>query len=445
MTFDLLGNPVSYPDRDAVAALDAAADKFLAYRADPFADVDAILAHHPRFLLAHCFRAGLIATATDRMLDGELAKTLGAAHALAADANDRERGHIAALDAWAAGDWAQATELWGRILHDFPRDTLALQLAHLGDFFNGSSAMLRDRVAGVLPTFEGDVPRAGFVRGMHAFGLEETGAFDAAERAGRASVAANPQDAWAVHAVAHVLEMRGAAGAGIDWLESTSAGWAPDNMFSFHNWWHLALYRLDHEEIGTVLDLYDTRIRPADSDTVLELIDATAMLWRLFVRGHETGGRFAPVAARWAARVGHGLYAFNDVHATMAFVGAGRLDLARRQIATLRAACGRAGTNASMSAMSGLDFAEGMLAFGEGRHAVCIDHLLTMRARAARFGGSHAQRDIVLWTLVEAAIRDGRAGAARLFAAERLAAKPHSPVNRTWAVRAAGLAMRAAA
>ena len=109
MTFDLLGNPVSYGARDAIDALDAASEKFLAYRTDPFADVEAILAAHPRFLLAHCFRAGLIATATDRTLDGELAKSLDAARALGVEANDRERGHIAALEAWAAGDWAQAT------------------------------------------------------------------------------------------------------------------------------------------------------------------------------------------------------------------------------------------------------------------------------------------------------------------------------------------------
>ncbi len=64
MYHDLLGNPVSYANRDAIAELDAAADKFLAYRADPFAAVEAILAKHPRFVLAHCFRAGLIATAT---------------------------------------------------------------------------------------------------------------------------------------------------------------------------------------------------------------------------------------------------------------------------------------------------------------------------------------------------------------------------------------------
>jgi tetratricopeptide (TPR) repeat protein len=435
MTFDLLGNPVSYGARDAVAALDAAAEKLLAYRADPFADVEAILADHPRFVLAHCFRAGLIATATDRALDGELAKSLDAAQRLAGEANARERGHIAALAAWAAGDWPGAVELWGRILHDNPRDTMALQFAHVGDFFNGSSAMLRDRVAGVLPEFEGSTPRAGYVRGMYAFGLEETGDFGLAERIGRACVAANPQDAWAAHAVAHVLEMRGQPEAGIDWLTSTQGGWAPDNMFAYHNWWHLALYRLDREEIGEVLALYDRRIRPADSDVVLELIDATAMLWRLHARGIDVGDRFAPLAARWSARVDHGLYAFNDFHATMAFVGAGRFELARSQIATLRVACTG---SAAPAAAGGLALAEGILAFGEGRHAACVDHLGGMRARAVHFGGSHAQRDIVAWTLVEAALRAGMTGAARFFAAQRLAAKPRSPINLAWARRAAG-------
>lgn len=426
MLHDILGNPVSYADPAAIAALDAAADKFLAYRADPFADVDAILAEHPRFVMAHCFRGGLIATATDRNFDGELARTLQAAAALSHAANDRERAHLAALRAWADGDWARATVLWGRILEDWPRDTMALHFAHLGDFFNGWSAMLRDRVAAALPAFTRTTPRAGFVRGMYAFGLEETGALTAAEAVARGCVAENPQDAWAVHAAAHAMEMSGRSEEGIRWLAATEAGWTHENMFAYHNWWHRALFALDQDDAAAALALYDTRIRPTDSDVVLELIDATAMLWRLAARGHDTGDRFAAVAARWESRVDHGLYAFNDAHAAMAFAGAGRLDLARAQVARLRRSAEGGGSNAAMAAEAGLPLAEAVLAWGEGRFGDCADLLVAMRPRAARFGGSHAQRDIVSWTLAEAAIRAKRPALARAVTAERRAAKPES-------------------
>ncbi|MGH6949734.1 MAG: tetratricopeptide repeat protein, partial [Vitreimonas sp.] len=52
---------------------------------------------------------------------------------------------------------------------------------------------------------------------------------------------------------------------------------------------------------------------------------------------------------------------------------------------------------------------------------------------AHRFGGSHAQRDILSLTALHAALRGGLAPAAEAFAAERLMHKPQSP----WAGRLA--------
>jgi hypothetical protein len=45
------------------------------------------------------------------------------------------------------------------------------------------------------------------------------------------------------------------------------------------------------------------------------------------------------------------------------------------------------------------------------------------------FGGSHAQRDVIDWTLTEAALRGGPSEMAEALVAERRALRPHSPVN----------------
>ena len=64
-----------------------------------------------------------------------------------------------------------------------------------------------------------------------------------------------------------------------------------------------------------------------------------------------------------------------------------------------------------------------------------------MRGLAQRFGGSHAQRDVLQLTVLHAAIRGGMQATAEAFAAERLAHKPQSP----WAQRLSRQARSASA
>ncbi|MEU9844060.1 hypothetical protein AB0C69_33155, partial [Actinomadura sp. NPDC048032] len=45
------------------------------------------------------------------------------------------------------------------------------------------------------------------------------------------------------------------------------------------------------------------------------------------------------------------------------------------------------------------------------------------------FGGSHAQRDAVQKTLLEAALRSGRLDLARVLVSERISIRPASPFN----------------
>ena len=58
-----------------------------------------------------------------------------------------------------------------------------------------------------------------------------------------------------------------------------------------------------------------------------------------------------------------------------------------------------------------------------------MKRLLPIRTIANRFGGSHAQRDLVHLTLVEAALRSDQGKLARALVAERTQLKPSSPFN----------------
>lgn len=444
MATDLRGNPLSC-SAAAARRLDVAIDKFHAYQADPIAEIDALLADEPDCVMGHAIRAGILATATDKAFDAEMRSSLAAAERFAPRANARERAYIAAARQWADGDLSAATETWGRIAIDHPADLAAVQLAHLGDFYLGQSQMIRDRVARVLPRWNRDMPGYGYLLGMHAFGLEECGDYARAEEAGREAVTRNPQDGWAAHAVAHVMEMQGRAADGAVFMNETAPGWSPDSLFAFHNWWHVALFAIDQDDIAGALRLFDERVSAGGFGQALEAIDGSALLWRLWVLGHDVGDRWSRLAQPWASRISDGIYAFNDVHAMMTFVATGDRDAQREVIATLERAAARPGTNAMMSREVGLPLARGLAAFGQGDFAGAVAQILPVRGIANRFGGSHAQRDILSWTLCEAAIRAGDARMAEAMVAERLALKEGNPVAQGWAARARSLTQPMAA
>jgi hypothetical protein len=99
---------------------------------------------------------------------------------------------------------------------------LALRFAHFQHFYNGDSRQMRDSIARVLPSLDSYTRDYSFVQGMYCFALEEAGEYDRAEPFGRAAVEANPTDAWAVHAVAHVMEMQGRHRDGVAWVAGLS-------------------------------------------------------------------------------------------------------------------------------------------------------------------------------------------------------------------------------
>ena len=438
MRVDQCGYEISGASAETVGRYDAAVRSLLLFADDVGDAWDATVADDDEFVLGHVGRAYLRCLSSESpdtaearaILDG-LPDGLRDGRAL----TDRERRHVEAARAYANGDLSGAGDRLDALTVEYPRDALALAVGHQLDFFCGDSAGLRDRPGRVVLAWDPAHPLFGFVLGMHAFGLEETNLYPQAEAAGRRALDAEPRDVWALHAVVHVHEMQARVEAGLRFMDERRQDWSSGNFFVVHNAWHEALFRLEVGDFDGSLGIYDSTLHHQGSARVaLEMLDATALLWRLHLDGVDTGGRWSALADAWADKAADPpWYVFNDMHAVMAFAAADRIDEAIAVVARLRSYVTTSApsvTNVAMTAEIGLPVCEALVAFALGRYDDTVRALHPIRKIVHRFGGSNAQRDAVARTLLEAALRSDNSALARALVSERLALRESSPYNR---------------
>jgi len=444
MTVDARGLSVT-GSAEAVAACDRALDHLIRFQAEVVEASAAAVAADPKCAMANVFCAYLALMSTEQ---GAVA---GARHALdgvRADRSDllpRERAHLAAAHRWVAGDMTGAGDALNDISVEYPRDLLALSCGHQIDFFTGNALNLRDRIGRALGEWHADDPQAGFVHGMYAFGLEECNQYQQSEQLGQSAVGMNRDDVWGIHAVVHTYEMSGRIPEGVRFMRSREQDWTTGNFLNVHNSWHYALYLLQGGDAAGALAVYDRVLHHEGSaDVALELLDATALLWRIWLERTPVGGRWQPLASAWARLLAPGFYPFNDMHAVMSFIGSGELDRAENVVRALQefaVAGDPASTAWKMTTGVGLAVCRGLLSFGRGEYGNVISELLPIRTRVHTFGGSHAQRDAVERTLLEAAIRAGRTSLAAALVSERLSIREcntYAWSKRAWLLDAAG-------
>ena len=433
----------------AIAAYDRALDHLVRFQPEVMDAAAAAVAADPGCAMGRALGAylGLMSTEAHaveaaRAALGPLANEDGGDARLL----PRERAHLAAVRRWADGDMTGAGALLGEISIRYPRDLLALAVGHQIDFFRGDAVTLRDRVGRALSAWSGADELSGFVHGMYAFGLEECNQYDQSAEAGQRAVETNPDDVWGIHAVVHTFEMRGQIPDGVRFMRERKENWTRGNFLNVHNAWHFALYLLQADDVAGALSLYDTFLHHAGSDDVaFELLDASALLWRLQLEGVPVGDRWRPLAQAWARLLAPGFYPFNDMHAIMAFIGTGELDRAREVVAALDSVAhevardgDQAATGSLMTRAVGLPVCRSLVHFASGEYEQVLSALLPIRTRIHEFGGSHAQRDAVERTLLEAAIRAGRTDLANALVSERLAVRECNTY--AWSKRAVLLA-----
>ena len=391
---------------------------------DPRFEVKLALENAPEFLMAHVLEAQLHLCSRDPA-------DVAVAHAALARArclpqNGRERMHLAAIATELQGEIERSRELMAALLAGYPRDAIALTAAHAMDHFLGDSMTMRDRVAAVLPHWSPDDVGYHALLAQLAFAQEECGDYDRAGDTALRALAINPHDIRAHHAYCHVLEMQARPDEGLRWMGGRAAHWTGAGASSTHIWWHLALYHLQLGSPRHALTLYDRRIAAASAPTLSELIDASALLWRLELRGTDPGTRWHALATRWERHTEDAFCAFNDLHAMLVFVGARRDDCAQRLLRAQFDRLARGGSNRGMIREVGLPACRALAAFGAGNYVRAAALLRSLPEVSHRLGGSHAQRGLIGLTLNAALerMRSQRPRAARPLVREVLKQVP---------------------
>jgi tetratricopeptide (TPR) repeat protein len=418
---DRWGCPVFATRPEAVGLLDEAIEQLVSLSGEPGTLVDEAAANDPDLMLAPVMQAYLALYASSAPGIERARALVGDLRPGSLEAGERENLHVLAAQSWVDGEWEHALGFLERALQHDSRDLLALKVAQDLAFFLGHQHALRDVVERVVGEWSPDRAGYGYVCGMYAFGLEENGDYDGAEQQAGRALAVNPRDVWAVHAQAHVFEMRGAQRPGIAFLEDSVGDWS-SSYFATHNWWHRALYHLELGELDEALALYDGPIGGTGSTEWLDVDDAASLLWRLHLFGVDVGDRARTLLGDIAGLLGEPVYVFNDWHAVMIAGLAGSPDVCERLIRANRGAPD--GTNHRAIEAAGLRLLEAFAAFAAGDAARTLHRLIDIGPTAHVVGGSHAQRDVIDLTLVAAAARVGDIGLAEALLAARVARKP---------------------
>lgn len=421
MWTDCLGNPVGLQHAGSLAGLDDFVGGFIAseLRVGNILDTAAVDAAP----LVQAYAAALHMFAETRAASASARPFIDQALASPLKATPREQGFVAAVAAWVEGDAPRSARLLERHLREFPRDLVALKLAHYHLFNLGDSpGMLRAALL-CLPA-AADVP---YLHGMLAFAWEQCHLLEQAEAAARTAIAMERKEPWAHHALAHVMLTRGRIREGHAFLAEMSDSWVGLNSFmETHNWWHQALFALELDRPDEALALYDRRVWGVAKDYSQDEVNAVSLLARLELAGVGVGDRWQDLADHLLQHVDDQVLPFLDLQYVYGLARAGRpqADALLRNIQAHAAQVAPALQPAWQRVC--LPASRGLLAHARGDWQRAVDELGQALPRLTEIGGSHAQRDLFAQVHLDALIRSGRLPAAQNLLQQQLRSQPES-------------------
>jgi len=416
---DAYGNPVSSSSRTAVDAYDSGVRALLGFGASVIDDFRAAVEADPDFVLARAALAVSLYLA-EKMPEGRAEMDRAAASSAATGRiTAREKRHVEALALWVAGRGNDAIPLIKEVLAGHPRDMLLMQRLYYIYFWQGRSAEMLEMTSSVRQDLGDD----GYMLGDHAFALEENWRLDEALILAERAIAINARDAWAVHAMAHVLYERGENERGVLALPPRIHPCDHLGYFRNHLLWHLALMHLAEGRYDRVRKLFQSVFGDVEINVGSDLQDSVALAWRLDLYGQPDSRRWEHLGEAARGWLEMPLLLFHDLHVGMALSAAGDWKSAELQLERLRHRAKKT-RNATLPEVV-VPLMEGLHAFARGEYALSVARIEPLTERIVEVGGSHAQREVFHDTLLEAALRAGEPERAGALLDRRVAKRPN--------------------
>ena len=315
-----------------------------------------------------------------------------------------------------AGDTESTLAALPTHLDAWPRDILVLGTTAFTNGLIGSSGRAGQKRT-LLALLDQLSPHYGaddwWFTAHHGMALSENGRHAAARPLIERSHQQNPTNPWAAHATAHLVYEEGDAPAACAFLAKWLTTYPREGALYSHLNWHLALAHLDAGDATAANTLFRGAFAP-DVHTGPprgKLNDAVSFLWRRELAGHprdaDAWRTIQGFATREFPRAGA---AFSDMHVALAQAVAGddtSLAVRAQRIDNLT----RAGRYPSGPLVPAV--ARGFAAFEHRDFPGAIEALEPIIEELERIGGSHAQLDLVRFTLLQAYLAADRPDAAR--------------------------------
>ena len=398
---DARGLVITAPDDDAAALFEAIIDDIYYCRVETEDRLDALIATYPDFMLAHVLKGYL--QMAEGTIDAVQQAYQSQCHAAALPANPREQLHLDALRAWIKLDIPKRAAAWERILAEWPLDLLALRQYTDTLFWCGNKRRQAEVISMVAADWGPGTPGWTHVLSARAFAMEEVGQYAVAERCAREALQSEPQDLWALHALAHVFERQGRTAEGIEMLVKSARFLNQYNPFRGHVWWHLALFLMSRACFDEALDLFDREIYPQDSSFYLDIQNGVSLLVRLEFQGVNVGAeRWDRLARGSLVNATQSINWFTSMHHVIALSRSGR----HKDVQSVLDYLARAGVESRQASLAhGLSVAAAE--YYRNLPRLALRHMQALRQRRGELGASHTQQDIYDQIAVMAALELG--------------------------------------
>jgi uncharacterized NAD(P)/FAD-binding protein YdhS len=407
---------------DAASAWCAALDAVRLLHGGAEHDLARAVEADPGFAMAH---AALALLGHEWGVDVDVEASLRrAVETVAVRADPRERSFVHTVVARITGERAAGDRELLRHVTDHPLDALALSMAIPTIAFGGlaqpvdQSWALLDRIA---PAYGEDW----WITGLLAFSRQEQGHYADAERLATRCLGAEPAAGHAAHALTHVFYETGDHVGGLSWLDRWIGEHGLQAAYRAHFSWHAALHELSLDDAAAVRRRYADQLAPPAVTGARSLVDSASLLWRAWLAGLWPGDM--PIedilCVVPACLLEHPSTPFGALHAAIAMAAAGDAAGIER---LRRYAAGQAEPTFTEVIVP---LCSGLAALVAGDPAGAVPALAAVVPQVARLGGSAAQQEVVVETLVHALVAAGRTGAACGLISERLDRRP-APVDR---------------